>query len=500
LFELRISTPRQKNDLLVYTTSTTWTMPKAMWQALATSTWDEDITVTVRGVNPTATSPQPAGSQMHFRIAPAAANGSMVYWAAIGDKNGDSWLEGFSVGDEGVASVLTPAQVAERMSRDQGGNLQSGTQCIGCHAAVPDKNSVAFLDFWPWPGVTAAVDPAHTGQVPSWLTPGGAEALSQPWLGMMSFSAAAWNSGQHIVVAGYQVPPGSVPWEGAWSSAPDSRLAWIDLSTQAPAVLVSSSGTLQSLDQQQIQSLMANQGKSYGFIGRNGDTRGAACPAWSHDGSTIVYVSTDAAKDGRLAQGNADLYSVPYNSNAGGSATPIQGASDPAFAEYYPSLSPDDKFVAFARAPGSENMYYNAHAEVNIVPTSGGTAVRLSANDPVSCTHATSPGVTNSWPKWAPQAPTCGGKTYYWLIFSSTRGGQPFNGANFKAGLLYGNEPTSQLYLTAVVNDGSGHLSTYPGVYIWNQPSASDTSPGSNQSNHTPLWDVVSIPPPKQPR
>jgi len=98
------------------------------------------------------------------------------------------------------------------------------------------------------------------------------------------------------------------------------------------------------------------------------------------------------------------------------------------------------------------------------------------------------------------QAPNCGGKTYYWLIFSSTRAGLPFNSANFKAGLLYPSEPTSQLYLTAVVDDGTGHLTTYPGVYVWNQPTASAISPGSNQSNHTPLWDVVSIPAPPPPR
>ncbi len=500
LFEIRLATPRQKNDLVVYTTSTSWTMPKTMWQAIAASTWDEDITVTVEAVDPTTASSVPAASQMHFRIAPAPANGSMIYWAAIGDQNGDSWLEGFSVGDESVASVLTPKQVTETLSRDTGGNLQHQTQCIGCHAAVPDKSSVTFLDFYPWPGVSSEVDPTHTGQVPAWLTPGGAEALSQPWLGMMTFSAAVWNAGHHIVVAGYQVPSGSVPWEGSWSAAPGSRLAWIDLSTPAPAVLVNDAGPLPSLDQQQIQALTANEGTSYGFVARNGDPSGAACPAWSHDGQNIVYVSTNAAKDGRLAQGEADLYTVPYAGNAGGDATPLVGASDPSYAEYYPWFSPDDKYVAFDRAPGSENMYYNPHAEVYVVPAAGGTAVRIAANDPPACMNAPSPGVTNSWPKWAPQAPNCGGKTYYWLIFSSTRAGMPFNSANFKAGLLYPNEPTSQLYLTAVVDDGTGHLTTYPGVYVWNQPSASAMSPGSNQSNHTPLWDVVSIPAPPPPR
>jgi hypothetical protein len=61
-------------------------------------------------------------------------------------------------------------------------------------------------------------------------------------------------------------------------------------------------------------------------------------------------------------------------------------------------------------------------------------------------------------------------------------------------------EPTSQLYLTAIVDDGSGKLATYPGVYIWNQPTTNIAFKNSNQSNHTPLWDVVSIPPSPPPR
>jgi hypothetical protein len=42
--------------------------------------------------------------------------------------------------------------------------------------------------------------------------------------------------------------------------------------------------------------------------------------------------------------------------------------------------------------------------------------VRLKANDPPACaTGAKSPGVTNSWPKFAPDGPMCGTKTYLLL-------------------------------------------------------------------------------------
>jgi hypothetical protein len=494
LFELRLHTPRQTNDLVVYTTSKTWKMPKTIWDAIRGSTWDEDFVLTVRSVDPTNAASKPAGSQSKFRIAPAVADGAMIYWAAVGEKDGQSWLEGFNVGDEGIAKVLDVATAQLKLSRDQGGQLQNGTgavQCIGCHTAVPDGKSVAFIDFYPWNGVTASAANMHEGEIPSWLTPGGAEAFSQPWLGIMSFSTSAWAAGDHAVVVTYQ--GSSSPWNGqSYSDAPNSRLAWIDLSTSVPSSAQAEAGT----NSNTLSNYMkGNEGKSYGFIARNGDARGAQGPAWSHDGKTIVYVSTNAAKDGRLATGAADLYAVPYNDRAGGAATPVQGASDPNTNEYYPSYSPDDKYVAFDRAPGSETMYYNPHAEVFVVPAAGGTSVRLEANVPPACTGAASPGVTNSWAKWSPQVTTCSGKTYYWIIFSSSRGGALFNQANLKSG---GQVPTSQLYLTALVDDGTGKLTTYPALDIWNQPTNYKgplSFNGNSQSNHTPTWEVVDIPP-----
>ena len=168
---------------------------------------------------------------------------------------------------------------------------------------------------------------------------------------------------------------------------------------------------------------------------------------------------------------DADLYAVPYNSRKGGTAAKIPGASDPNVEEYYPAYSPDDAWLAYDTAPSGSTMYSQPLAEVSVIPAAGGTPTRLIANDPPACTGATSPGVTNSWPKWAPQATTFAGKTYYWIIFSSTRDA----------------DKSPQLYITGVVVQGTT-VKSYAAIYLWNQPAA--------EHNHTPAWDFFKIPPP----
>ena len=84
------------------------------------------------------------------------------------------------------------------------------------------------------------------------------------------------------------------------------------------------------------------------------------------------------------------------------------------------------------------------------------------------CLGQTSPGITNSWPKWSPVASTASGRTYYWIIFSSTRSGNP------------------QLYVAGVIKDETGLVTTTPALYLWNQPAA--------ENNHTPAWDTFIIP------
>ncbi|EYF06801.1 TolB family protein [Chondromyces apiculatus] len=435
LFEIRLHTDDEAHDLVVYTADAQWAMPKEMWERLAARAVSAPLAVkmTVRGAvfdGTTLTVPPSTGTAGEFLVAPAQAEGAIVYWTT----SGSSALKGFQIGDENVATTLTPPQVQMPTTNN------APVTCIGCHTSTPDGKFVGFTAQGPWSNVLASIEEATAGAQPSFMGAGALAALTGfSEVGIHSYSKAHWEDGDRVMVA----PLGT---------GVATQLIWVDLEAQA-----------------------SGEGVSYGVMARDGDTHGAGSPTWSHDGQTVVYVSNDTQTTGRLDAGHADLVAVPYNDRLGGTVTPIPGASYPEYAEYYPAFSSDDALLAFNRFPVGPNMYDQPLAELFVIPAQGGDPLRLAANDPVSCTGKVSPGVTNSWPKWAPEATTVGGKTYYWLIYSSKRG----QGVN------------PQLYVTGVVADGNT-VQSFASVYLWNQPEA--------ENNHTPAWDVFKIPPASPPQ
>ncbi|HXU04909.1 MAG TPA: hypothetical protein VN903_28300 [Polyangia bacterium] len=422
LFEVDLAVAGFAHKLRVFTRDPNGALPADLWNRLRTSVTDQTITVTARALKTDATGAvalaPSAEAQSTFVVAPVDAPGKIVYWALADDMGAKvGSLKGFGIGEEGVRDVLVPSQVATRSSSET---------CVGCHTATPDGNGVGF-SMGPnnYVGNIADIRQGSTGALPNYVN-AGAMSTIRTLRGIPAYSKGHWSDGDRVV-------------------------------------LLSDTGTL---------NWVQIDGTARGTLARTGDPNKATEPAWSHDGKTVVYASATDLIDGRLANGPADLYSVPYSNRAGGTATPLAGASDPGATEFYPSFSPDDAFVAFTRISGSGSSYSNPASEVFVVPAAGGTSVRLAANDAAACqTTLASPGLTNDWPKWSPHAATANGKTYYWLTFSSKRMGTT----------------NAQLYVTALVVDGSGKLTTFPSLYLWNQPAA--------DGNHTPSWDDFSIPP-----
>jgi len=487
LAQITIHSDIEANDLVAYTTADHWVMDKDAWTGLSKHVHEQDIAVTVRLAGGGATT-------VKFQIASASAAGSIVFWAAdpsvVGVQDvtkvseSSSLLRGFTVSEEGTVIALKFSQVLQP-SREQSYNARKPT-CMGCHAATPEPGGgfVAFVDNWPWNSVIAGVKSDNVGQQLPGLGSGGLAALNKPWAGAPTFSPAVWQTGNRIMVTTSAQQKDTEPWgTDNWRAA---KLVWYNL--DGPEATQTVGGA---------DKLVATAGQQYGVIARNGDPNpGAAFPTWSHDGNTIIYSATvgppsdsqfGGCQDGRLNKGATDLYSVPYNNGEGGDAKPVPGASEKSYEEYYAAYSPDDTLVVFDRIPAGGVMYANPSAELFFVPVGNapgaGKAIRLDANDPVSCTGKKSPGVNNHFAKWAPKRAEYEGQVYYWLIYSSNKLGLP------PVTATKGDNQThevSQLYLTAITLK-DGKYKTYHSVYLWNQPTDS--------VNTTPVWDMLEIPP-----
>ncbi|HEY5091267.1 MAG TPA: hypothetical protein VIK30_14910 [Polyangia bacterium] len=502
----------EANDLTAYASGETWKMPDNIWKGLASHVVQQPVSVTVQ-------LPSGGATTVRFFVAPVGAAGSMVFWSADPNAVGkdlsnpttfptsaivnDSYLDGFTVGDESTIAIANGKPVlaitdVQQPTVDNNGNTRSSPRCIGCHAGTPDGSYVAFNDFWPWsaafagvmPNASAAVGytlPSYAGATcTNWNTctptcaqnatcSGGKTYVQEPWGGPVAFSPAHWSIGgtDRVAIMTTQLPDPSMPW--SQNHADPASLIWMDTN--------STSFTM-------INGVPVPQkGTAWGPLAHSGDLGGAAFPAWSNSGATIVYSSTAGStgdQDGRLNQGTTDLYSIPYNDKAGGVATKVPGAASTAFEEYYAAFSPDDTMLAYTAAPAGQVMYANKQAELYVVPFGGtsATPIRMAANDPPACTQLKSPGVNNHWPKWSPDAQSVEGTRFYWIIFSSNRYGTPAVTASNSGTTAI--VQVSQLYITAVTISEVGIVSTYPAIYLWNQPL--------NRLNTTPAWQNFHIP------
>jgi WD40-like Beta Propeller Repeat len=441
LFELRLHAQNQQTDLVVYTSALSWTMPQSLWDSLRNDSNDVPLTVSIRGgaYSGGALATEALGSFEPLGIAPADAPGTIIYWTSADGTT----LKGFQVGDETVGTTLVPSQV-QQISIGVGG-------CVGCHTGAPDgEYSILSSDVNNWGDFLALVDPdaGTVGAAPPFLGAGAKATLAAGPLGISAATKAHWTQGDHVTIA-----------------SDDTDLVWVDLEA-------------------------ADMASARGTLARNGTQTGgsnAVAPTWSHDGKSIVYTACAFAAGGRPGSvlgsvtvadpgSTADLFRVPYNDRQGGTITPVAGASSTGTQEYYPAYSPDDAYLVFNECPNDLSMYNQPQAEVYVIPSDGGTATRLRANDPPACASTPSPGITNSWPKWAPAVTTTpDGRSFYWVVFSSKR----FGGA------------IPQLFLTGVMIDRGGALSSYGALYLWNQPSA--------EGNHTPAWEYFNVPPPPPP-
>ena len=450
VYEIRVTIDNQTNPAVVYTPKPTYTFDQNLWKIVEGHSAGHDVNISIRGgtLNGQTLGAITAEQTSTVHIAPVDAPGSVVYWSSTGG----TAFKGFTVGDLTSKTVLTPTTAGQSSAGD------GTTTCISCHTSSPDGTYVIYTrDTSTSRAIDVRTVVSATAPPASDVSPSALALLGRDHEGAPVLSAAHYAANDAVAI--------SVLLNQAATGSPNYQLVWTDLHAADPS--------------------------GFGVLARTGDPNvGITSPSWRHDGTAIAYVSATSGGEAVVANGpTMDIYTVPYANKAGGTATPLQGASDPNYHEYYPVYSPNDALLAFNRTPNTcdfsatggpnnthcENSYNQPAAEAFIVPASGGSAQRLRANDPPTCTTLTSPGLTNSWPRWAPQAQTFGQYNYYWIVFSSKR--RPATGLN------------PQLYVAAIVTKGPPGNETlyadYPAVYVLSQDPT--------QNNHTPAWDNFNV-------
>jgi hypothetical protein len=564
LLEIRLHSPAEKNDLVAYTpyklnangSAPSWYLPKEVWTGTPSATSPasgagfannaagQPVTVTIRGINSSMPGMKPIGVTGDFNIAPVVATGSMIFWTvnSASVTPDSSKLLGFAVGDEGVANALTLTDVkwTGQIGEDGGalrgfydapklaGFVDGQVRCVGCHATIPDGSGVVFTDDWPWAKAAASLAMGMVGTLPAGIGAGAVSIMKMPWWGQQSMSPAHWAAGDKILITSYgstfksgtqrTLPWNKLPAYGPPTSANDvvkfHQLAWINMESAALIDTTTPPSYGMTQDARNMAATNA-KGTGWGLIATGDSNVSDVSPSFSHLAATdrIVYTTTDFSPDGHpdWLSTTADIRTVPYNNKAGGTSAPLMGASDPAFLEYYPSYSADDKLIAFTRAPAPsaaapDGPYYNRFGQAAVVPAAGAAMPSLlAANDPVTCAgDSLTTGIINSWPKWSPDVFSVGGKSYYFLVFSSGRKYADEFSAQFPLpsnalASFKGLPLSSQLYLAAVVVDNmTGAITSYPAVYIWNQnrtPGAGGNAASLTYSNLTPAWDPIKLPP-----
>jgi len=412
VYEIRLEAEGQNADMVVYTHETQWLMPPDLWDTIAKGVQNTDITVTVRG----AAGASLSGMSGTFRITPALAGGSMVFWGTESSvvAAGTSQLYGFTMGDEVVADILDTTQLTDitRVYSANGTDLRgelsgadgvSGTyiegfepgepRCIGCHSATPDGKAMMFTDDYPWNLGIASVEATAPGTSPTYVTAQARQFLKMPFLGTSTMMKAAFDAGDRTLITTmgrradsptpYLYINYGYPWGGDHGDASTFEpnvhdLIWIDLGTTvavadtlpaandpprtdgAPPWATDYTGEERRVAAtSRGEQITAAEGTAWGVIATEASGSITTPVATKGAVQRVAYSLSESSIDGHPDWHNntADIKIVDLTSPraSAGAGVALAGASDPSMLEYYPAFSPDDLFVAFTRAPAPTN-------------------------------------------------------------------------------------------------------------------------------------------------
>jgi len=403
LYLLEVDVPTEQCPLRVLTTESSWVPDTEAWTWLRLAAPDLPLTLRLSGASADLSTGTVAAGPWQ-----ATAPRTLVALSFSAPGRIVYWTTSYN-------GALISVQLGQTAPVYFWGYDNDGGRCVGCHTGTPDGLFFA----------TQIYQPATGGY--------GVEVVR--------ISDFAVYPGIHGTVSNFFLYP-----DTGWPAA--SPAFWNETD---PRLVVYNNGHLKSVGL--VSGVLTD-------VTASGDPQFQAEPSWSPDGHSVAYVSCNSTASS-LCYGTADIWTVPYGDGYGGAAAALAGASDPSVYESFPAWSPDGAWIAFNRA--SDLPHGTAQSEIWLVPSAGGGALRLAANDPPAELGQVSPGVGNSIPKWAPGWQDIGSDRWFFLTFSSSR--------------TYG---LPQVWIAPLRVDGAGQVSSYPALYLPGQ----DPSSG----NHIPVW------------
>jgi len=133
-----------------------------------------------------------------------------------------------------------------------------------------------------------------------------------------------------------------------------------------------------------IQTLRLDTGRTRPVAGASSADHVENLPVFSPDGRTLTFIRAPAGEAMHGSEGLLDIVSVPWNGGDGGASTPVLGASQNGASNFYPTYSPDGRWLVFTRA--DRGFFSQISSDLWVVPAGGGEARRLACSSPLADT------------------------------------------------------------------------------------------------------------------
>jgi Tol biopolymer transport system component len=247
-------------------------------------------------------------------------------------------------------------------------------------------------------------------------------------------------------------------------------MAWTTFNPDTTRIVTASKGILTLRD--------GNTGTSLGNITLPASKYGTM-PDWSPDGSKLVFTYSAVNKDRGIS--GSSIATMDYNGTGFANLKVLVQSTGNSDSKYYPSFSPDSKWIAYVSAAGG-NSDNNDAAKLYIISTDGtvgpidlGKANTIVNNQTLTGAAAQ---LADTMPTWAPTKP---GETMF-IAFTTARAyATVYAAGKYKQMWVAGVDPTAL---------SAGQDPSFPGFRLPFQDAT--------ENSHRPFWatDVINPPPP----